>query len=470
MSTTMSAISEVAYMDIDLDGHQQRRVFFYVIPNQKDYDVVLGLPWMSAQNITLEPGRAKLRIGTSAVTLWNENRDIQAQVPHERFPKVNCVSVSAPSFNHLARQSRQGKPIEIFAASIADIDKMLQPKAVVNPREKLPAEYHEYLDAFSRVLAERLPPHRPGIDHKITLEKTPEGKEPEVPWGPLYGMSRGELLVLRKTLTELLDKNFIRASSSPAAAPVLFAKKPGGGLRFCVDYRALNELTRKDRYPLPLIKETLNSLSKARWFTKLDVVAAFHKIRITEGEEWKTAFRTRYGLFEWLVTPFGLTGAPATFQRYINWVLREYLDEFCSAYIDDILIFSSGSLSDHRDKVKKVLRRLQEAGLQLDITKCEFEVKTVRYLGFIIEAGVGISMEPEKVKAIMEWEAPHSTRGVRAFVGFANYYWRFIHGFSTLIAPLIMLTRKGTPFKWGPEAQRAFKKLKVMFVTAPILA
>ena len=215
-------------------------------------------------------------------------------------------------------------------------------------------------------------------------------------------MSYGEFLVLRKTLTELLDKNFIRASSSPAAAPVLFAKKPGGGLRFCVDYRALNALTRKDRYPLPLIKETLNSLSEAKWFTKLDIIAAFHKIRIAKGEEWKTAFRTRYGLFEWLVTPFGLTGAPATFQRYINWVLREYIDEFCSAYIDDILIFSSGSLVNHREKVKKVLQRLREAGLQLDIGKCEFEVKIVRYLGFIIEAGVGINMEPKKVKAIIE--------------------------------------------------------------------
>jgi hypothetical protein len=470
MSTTKSAISEVAYMDIDLDGHQQRRIFLYVIPNQRDYDVVLGHPWMISQNVVLAPGRAKLRIGASGITVWSENQNVRPQVPHERFPQVNCTSVPAPSFSCLMRQSKRGKPVKVFAASLADIDKMLRPKVLVDPREKLPTEYHDYLDVFSRVLAERLPPHRPGIDHKITLEKTPDGKDPEVPWGPLYGMSRGELLVLRKTLTELLDKNFIRTSSSPASAPVLFAKKPGGGLRFCVDYRALNELTQKDRYPIPLIKETLNSLSKAKWFTKLDVIAAFHKIRIAEGEEWKTAFRTRYGLFEWLVTPFGLTGAPATFQRYINWVLREYLDEFCSAYIDDILIFSDGSLADHRDKVKKVLERLREAGLQLDVAKCEFEVRTVRYLGFVIEAGVGISMEPEKVKAIMEWEAPHSIRGVRAFVGFANYYRRFIHGFSTLIAPLTELTRKSALFKWGPEAQRAFEKLKAMFVTAPILA
>ena len=469
MSTTTNAISEVAYMDIDLDGHQQRRIFLYVIPNQKDYDIVLGHPWMISQDVTLAPGRSELKIGASDITLWSENRKIRASIPPERFPQVNCAPISAPSFGYLMRQSRDDS-VEIFSASIADIDKMLRPKAPVDPREKLPTEYHEYLDVFSRTLAERLPPQRPGIDHKIVLEKTSDGKDPEVPWGPLYSMSRGELLVLRKTLTELLDKNFIRASCSPAAAPVLFAKKPGGGLRFCVDYRALNTLTQKDRYPLPLIKETLSSLSKAKWFTKLDIIAAFHKIRIAEGEEWKTAFRTRYGLFEWLVTPFGLTGAPATFQRYINWVLREYLDEFCSAYIDDILIFSDGSLTDHRNKVKKVLQRLREAGLQLDIGKCEFEVKTVRYLGFIIEAGIGVSMEPEKVKAIMEWEAPRSTRGVRAFVGFANYYRRFIHDFSVLTAPLTELTKKGTLFKWGTEAQQAFEKLKAMFITAPILA
>ena len=126
-------------------------------------------------------------------------------------------------------------------------------------------------------------------------------------------MSREELLLLRKTLTDYLDKNFIRASSSPAAAPILFAKKPGGGLRFCVDYRALNAITQKDRYPLPLIRETLRSISRAKWLTKLDITLAFHKIRITEGDEWKTAFRTRYGLYEWLVTPFSLINGPATF-------------------------------------------------------------------------------------------------------------------------------------------------------------
>ena len=176
-------------------------------------------------------------------------------------------------------------------------------------------------------------------------------------------MSQEELIALYKTLTELLDKNFIWASHSPALAPVLFMKKPGGGIYFYIDYCKLNEITWKDWYPLPLITETLRQLAQAKWFIKLDVIAAFNKIRIKEGDEWKTAFCTWYGLYKWLVTPFGFTGALATFQRYINRTLQGYLDEFCIAYIDDVLIYSNGSLSDHHTKVKKVLQQLQDTGL-----------------------------------------------------------------------------------------------------------
>jgi hypothetical protein len=187
----------------------------------------------------------------------------------------------------------------VFVASIADINKALRAKVYTDPKKKLPSYFYAYLPVFDRKASETLPPLRgPGVDHRIELEKDKEGREPEVPWGPLYNMSRDELLVLRKTLSKLLDKGFIRVSSSPAAAPILFAKKPGGGLRFCVDYRALNRLTRKDRYLLPLIQETLRNLSEAVVFTKLDVIAAFHRIRIAEGDEWKTAFRSRFGLFE----------------------------------------------------------------------------------------------------------------------------------------------------------------------------
>ena len=318
--------------------------------------------------------------------------------------------------------------------------------------------------------ADELPPHRPGIDHTMPLEKDENGKEKEVPWGALYNMSRDELLVLRKTLTELLDKNYIRLSSSPAGAPVLFAKKPGGGLRFCVDYRGLNAITKHDRFPLPLIRETLAAMSKAKWLTKLDVSAAFYKIRIAKGEEWKTAFRTRYGLYEWLVTPFGLTGAPGTFQRYINWVLKDYLDNFCTAYMDDILIYSDGSLADHRQKVKQVLARLNETGLQLDLSKCEFEAKKVKYLGYIVEVGKGISMDPEKVEAIRSWATPKTKKGVRSFIGFANYYRSFIDGFAKIAKPLTDLTGKNAKFEWSEQCEEAFQFLKEAFMRGPILA
>ena len=173
----------------------------------------------------------------------------------------------------------------MFSTSMANIKKVLAIRTETDPRTKLPEHYFEFLGAFDRLEAEKLPPLRgPGTDYTIKLEKVDE-KEPAVPWGPLYNMLRDELVVLRKTLIGLLDKQFIRVSNSLVAALVLFVRKPGGSLRFCVDYRALNRISRKDRYPLPLIYETLRTISRAKWFTKLDIIAAFYKIRITEGDK-----------------------------------------------------------------------------------------------------------------------------------------------------------------------------------------
>src|SRR5579871_2735205 len=456
-------ITQVAYGPMDIGGHQQDRVFAYVVPGQTD-NLILGKRWMEDQDVVLSARKGYLTIKSTGIRIRNDNLRNDAKVTYAQV----CSSV----FVGLARRARKqpDSGTKVFAASLKDIEKALMVKKRTDPREKLPGHYHEFLPLFDMKIADRLPPHRPGIDHKIELEKDENGHEKTAPWGPLYDMSREELLLLRKTLTEYLDKNFIRISNSPAAAPVLFAKKPGGGLRFCVDYRGLNAITRKDRYPLPLIRETLRSISRAKWLTKLDVTAAFHKIRIAEGDEWKTAFRTRYGLYEWLVTPFGLTGAPASFQRYVNYVLREYLDEFTSAYLDDILIYSDGSLDDHRRKVKLVMQRLQEAGLQLDVDKCEFECKSVKYLGFIIEVGKGFRMDPEKVAAIQQWEAPKTVKGVRSFLGFANYYRLFIPDFADIASPLTDLTKKGRSFNWNDGAQRAFEELKQRFISDPILA
>ncbi|XP_044716022.1 reverse transcriptase (RNA-dependent DNA polymerase) domain-containing protein [Hirsutella rhossiliensis] len=292
----------------------------------------------------------------------------------------------------------------------------------------VPAEVlKEFRNLFSPEEAMKLPPHRPGVDHEVNLQPDKNGNEPPLPWGPLYNMSREEF--------------------SAAAAPVLF----------------------RDRYPLPLIAETLQNLAKAKWFTKLDVVAAFHKIRMAPGHEWKTAFRTRFGLYEWLVCPFGLSGAPASFQRYMNSVLREWLDDFVTANLDDVLIYSSGSKADHEAKVRKVLQALADAGLHLDPAKCEFSVQEVKYLGFIVNAGKGIACDPEKQHAIREWEAPTTVKGVRSFLGFANYYRIFIPDYARITQPLDALLKKGTALCWGRAENEAFHELKRRFCESPVL-
>jgi transposase InsO family protein/predicted aspartyl protease len=465
----MVIVDKATYFSLDVGGFKQQRIFAYVVPNQGE-ELILGRPWLKDNNAVLNEGRTArktyLRFQGYSGKIWS-NKVLEAS---GQAPQITRIAGTA---FHSLTKGKSVAGLQIFAASLADIEKALKPKpkpSREDVRKLLPKEYAQFLDTFDPAEASKLPPHREGVDLDIPLEKDDNGRDKEVPWGPLYSMSRQELLVLRKELTSLLDKDFIQASKSSAGAPVLFAKKPGGGLRFCIDYRGLNAILKKDRYPLPLIRETLAALGKAKWLTKLDVSAAFHRIRVAKGEEWKTAFRTRYGLFEWKVCPFGISNAPSTFQRYINWTLRDYLDDFCSAYIDDVLIFSSGSLEDHQEKVKSVLQRLTNAGLHLDIKKCEFETQTTKYLGYIIDVGNGVRMDPEKTRAIREWQAPQTVKGVRSFLGFANYYRLFIKDYSSIAKPLNDLTKKGTAFQWTTAANNAFEQLKALFQDNIVLA
>ena len=352
--------------------------------------------------------------------------------------------------------SSQLPNLAIYTVSYKD-----EPPEDTKLRTLVPKEYHQYLDLFKESAVASLPPHRP-YDHKINLK---EGFQP--PFGPLYSCSKTELESLKAWIDENLAKGFIRASSSPAGAPVLFVKKKDGTLRMCVDYRGLNEGTIKNRYPLPLIQETLGQLQKAKFFTTLDVRSAYNLVRIAKGDEWKTAFRTRYGLFESLVMPFGLTNAPADFQHFINDVLRPFLDRFCTAYLDDILIYSE-SLEEHQDHVRQILAALSTAGLALKPEKCEFHKTSVCYLGIIISTQ-GLTMDPKKVAAVTEWNIPEGIKDVQAFLGFANFYRRFIQGYSKIAAPLTRLTKKDVPFDFDAKCIDAFNSLKKSFTTAPIL-
>ncbi|KAF4301954.1 hypothetical protein GTA08_BOTSDO10282 [Botryosphaeria dothidea] len=226
--------------------------------------------------------------------------------------------------------------------------------------------------------------------------------------------------------------------------------------------------------------ENSQSQDKAKIFTKLDVVHAFNRIRIKEGHEYLTAFNTRFGQYEYLVMPFGLCNAPGTFQSYINNSVLEYLDKFCIAYLDDILIYSEKE-DEHAKNVNKVLQRLKDRGLQLDLDKCEFNIRSVKYLGLIVSTN-GIEMDPEKVSAIINWEAPTSVKGVQAFLGFANFYRRFIKNFSHIARPLTEMTKgeqfttrngkrkmKYQEFTWDNKKQAAFNQLQAAFTSAPIL-
>lgn len=357
-------------------------------------------------------------------------------------------------------------PLQLHRSIVeADIEKFMKGKPNLQKEDilkLLPPWLSDLYEGFLPRLANELAPHR-AWDHKIELMP---GKVP--PYQKNRPFSPPELRVIRKWLDENLNKGFIRESRASCAAPLMLAAKPGGGIRICQDYRGLNNVTIKNRYPLPLIRETLDALCNAKVYTKLDIIAAFNRLRIAEGHEWKTAFITRFGLFETLVTPFGLCNAPASFQHYINHTLHDLLDKTCTAYLDDVLVYSANR-KDHRKHVREVVQRLIEAGLQIDIHKCEFETTKTKYLGLIISPG-GIQMDPAKVKTIHDWLPPPNLKDLQKFLGFANFYRRFIRDFSKIATPLNRLLKKDIPWCWGDEQQYAFDDLKTAFATAPVLA
>lgn len=334
------------------------------------------------------------------------------------------------------------------------------------PGINVPREYQEYKDVFDIIAAGMLPDHH-HMEHKIELEPD---KEP--PWSPVYPLAEPELKALREYLDTSLEKGWIRRSTSPAGAPILFVPKKDGGLRLCVDYRGLNRITIKNRTPLPLISETLDRLRRSKIFTKLDLKDAYHRIRIKKGDEWKTAFRTRYGHFEYQVMPFGLSNAPATFQAYINQALIGLVDVICVIYLDDILIFSENT-GEHKDAVRQVLDRLRTHRLYANLKKCAFSTSEVEFLGFIV-GPKGIRMDPSRVSTVVDWPMLSSIKDIQVFLGFTNFYRRFIESYSRIAGPLtdmLRTTGKGAPhpFALSEKAVQAFHILKQRFTEAPML-
>jgi hypothetical protein len=256
-----------------------------------------------------------------------------------------------------------------------------------------------------------------------------------------YRMSIEELKELKKQLTELQEAGYTRSDSSPCGAPVLFVQKKDGSQRMCVDYRSLNDVTVKNKYPLPRIEDLFDQMRGARVFSKIDLRSGYHQMKIKPSDIPKTAFSIRYGLYEFIVMSFGLTNAPAYFMNLMNKVFMEYLDRFVVVFIDDILIYSKSD-SDHEEHLRLVLQKLRDNQLYAKFSKCEFWIGEVPFLGHIISNG-GISVDPAKVKEIMEWSVPTTVTEIRSFLELAGYYRRFIEGFSKIAKPMTSLLEKG---------------------------
>ncbi|KAL4274070.1 hypothetical protein GQ457_13G013940 [Hibiscus cannabinus] len=276
-----------------------------------------------------------------------------------------------------------------------------------------------------------------------------------------------ELKELKKQLEELQNKGFIRPSTSPWGAPVLFVKKKDGTMRLCIDYRQLNRVTIKNKYHLPRIEDLFDQLRDASVFSKIDLRSGYYQMKVKDADVPKTTFQTRYGHFEFLVMPFGLTNAPAAFMDSMNRVFKPYLDKFVVVFIDDILIYSRNK-DDHAEHLRIVLQTLRECQLYAKFSKCKFWLSEVAFLGHVISAK-GIMVDPKKVQTILDWRPPRNVSEVRSFLGLARYYRRFVKGFSVIALPLTKLLRKDQPFEWSEDQQRSFDKLKQALTHAPIL-
>ena len=372
-----------------------------IILNMYDYDVILGMDFLSKYNATIECRYRRVTFKPS------DNDEFSYLGEDQRKQKMIISSMKA---RRMLLSGCQG-----FLATVVDTTQVekSKPEDIVVVRE--------FLDVFPEELP-GLPPDRE-ISFEIELLPgiAPVSKAP-------YRMAPAELKELQIQLQELLDKGFIRPSHSPWGAPVLFVKKKDGTLRMCIDYRELNKLTIKNKYPLPRIDDLFDQLKGTSNFSKIDLRSGYHQLRIKESDVPKTAFRTCYGHYEFLVMPFGLTNAPAAFMDMMNRVFAKYLDKFIIVFIDDILVYSK-TREEHEEHLRTTLQLLRDHKLYAKFSKCDFWLNKVHFLGHVVSKE-GVSVDPAKVEAVSMWATPTNVTEIRSFLGLAGYYRRFIEGFS----------------------------------------
>ncbi|CAA0826122.1 Uncharacterized mitochondrial protein AtMg00860, partial [Striga hermonthica] len=405
----------------------------------KDFDLILGMDWLSFYH-------ADIKCRNREITLYlPEDESITFFSSRNRsLPQV--VSM-AKATKLLRRGNYQG-----YLVSLVDSQKAHSPHDVPVVRE------------FVDVFPDELPGGPPDRQVEFSIDLIPGA-------GPIskapYRMAPKELQELKAQIQELLRLGFIRPSVSPWGAPVLFVKKKDRSMRMCIDYRDLNRLTIKNKYPLPRIDDLFDQLRGACVFSKIDLRSGYHQLKIKESDIAKTAFRTRYGHYEFVVMPFGLSNAPAVFMDLMNRIFYSYLDQFVIVFIDDILVYSK-SQREHEEHLRVVLETLRREKLFAKFSKCEFWLQRVYFLGHMITQ-TGIEVDPSKVSAVQNWSAPRSPTEVRSFLGLAGYYRRFIEGFSKIALPLSQLTRKSVKFEWTDRCESSFQELKRRLTSVPVL-
>ncbi|KAL0533979.1 hypothetical protein IC582_028255 [Cucumis melo] len=433
----MLSKEKVKACQIEIAGHLIEVTL--LVLDMLDLDVILGMDWLAANHASIDCSRKEVTFNPPSTASFKFKGGGSKSLPQV---------ISAIRASKLLSQGTWGILASVVDTREADVSLSSEPVV------------RDYPDVFPEELP-GLPPHRE-VEFAIELEPgtVPISRAP-------YRMAPAELKELKVQLQELLDKGFIRPSVSPWGAPVLFVKKKDGSMRLCIDYRELNKVTVKNRYPLPRIDDLFDQLEGATVFSKIDLRSGYHQLRIKDGDVPKTAFRSRYGHYEFIVMSFGLTNAPAVFMDLMNRVFREFLDTFVIVFIDDILIYSKTE-AEYEEHLRMVLQTLRDNKLYAKFSKCEFWLKQVSFLGHVVSKA-GVSVDPAKIEAVTGWTRPSTVSEVCSFLGLAGYYRRFVENFSRIATPLTQLTRKGAPFVWSKACEDSFQNLKQKLVTALVL-
>lgn len=446
-------ITHVAKLSLTIDEYTDE-VEFYVFPDMNTCDIILGANWHQHVGAVTDYGNRtiKVKCGSKRVLLHQDAATV-ARIRAE-------ATISVATLRRIMKSRKQRPQYQLFVAQMLD-NSPGQPEEPGSFGEKLRHKMKQMYPKVFKETPDGLPPNRE-INFKIQTQPNsePVAQQP-------YKLSAVANDELKRQIDELLRLGFIRPSQSSWASPVLFVGKKDGSLRMCVDYRALNKITVRNRYPLPRVDELLERLASAKCVTKLDLKGGYNQMLVEESDIEKTAFTTRYGLYEFLVLSFGLCNAPSAFMQLMNTILKSLLDKCVIVFLDDILIYSD-SEEQHEEDVRKVMQLLDEQKLYVNTKKCTFGVPEVEFLGHRVGGGK-LTMCADKVQAIEEWPELKSVAEVQSFLGLTNYYRKFVYEYSKVAAPLHELTHTNHKFVWGDEQQKAFKELKHRITTAPVL-